>query len=218
MRVISIIFLTNYFGPITKTALQSYQRANNIVPTGVFGFESRALLNNDPVSSSGKRLRLEKELFEGAKDQVVLQVEFKLEALGYFYGEADEVFDSVTREAIRRFQNSSGLLPTGHVSYDTWNKLNDLYKVAPKPEVVQTEATVSSLHTFTKPLSIGSRGDEVVKLQCFLQNLGFFSQNVVCTGYFGPITHKAVAEFQASKGIESIGIVGPKTRAALNAL
>ena len=82
----------------------------------------------------------------------------------------------------------------------------------------ESEKEVSNSYTFTLPMSIGSRGAEVVELQCVLQDLGFFSQSVSCTGYFGPITHAAVADFQASKGIESIGIVGPKTRAALNAL
>ena len=215
--------LTKYFGPITKASLQSFQQANGIAPTGVLGYETRAILNDDPVALSG-RIKLEKELFEGDKDQAVLQVELKLKALGYFHLEADEEFDSTTREAVRSFQRSSGLSTTGYVSYDTWNNLNNQYKATSKPAIVTTpiagptENTPSGNYVFTSSLSIGSRGNDVVELQCFLQKLGYFSENTLCTGYFGPITHEAVAKFQASKGIESIGIVGPKTRAALNSI
>jgi|GEM_PF-780247 len=209
--------LTNYFGPITKAATQKFQRANNIAPTGVLGFQSRAILNNDPVSNSGK-LRLEKELFEGMEGEVIKQVQLKLETLGHFNAEINGVFDGVLREAVRSYQIKNSLPPTGYVSYSTWNSLNTSYRTAPKPTTTQVNTGIAGAYTFTKPLSIGSRGEEVKMLQGVLQDLGHFSLNVSRTGYFGPITHRAVAEFQTSKGIESIGIVGPKTRGALNAI
>lgn len=208
---------TRYFGPVTKAALQSFQNANNIAPTGVLGFETRALLNGDPIASSG-RVRLEKELFEGDEDQAVLQVELKLETLGHFDGTPDIVFDSQTREAVRRFQNAEGLSPTGYVTYDTWNTLNDRYKVAPKPTLATTQTSGATAITSTETLSIGSRGSDVVLLQDRLRELGHFSPNIISTGYFGPVTHEAVISFQEANSIETIGIVGPKTRAALNTL
>ena len=211
-------YLTQYFGPITKDALEKYQRANGIAPTGVLGFETRALLNGETVSS-GAKLLLKRELFEGMQGETVHQVQLKLEALGYFSGDANGIFDSNLREAVRRFQVASGLPPTGYVSYATWNTLTDLYAATPSPVAGPTESTPESgTYVFTLPLSIGSRGNEVTELQCFLQELGFFAKNVECTGYFGPITESAVTAFQASRGIEAIGIVGPKTRAALNAI
>lgn len=210
-------YLTKYFGPITKEAVEKYQRAHNIVPTGVLSFETRSLLNNDPVSVGG-RLRLENELFEGAKGETVRQVELKLEALGYDPGSNDGVFDSILRETLRRFQVTNDLTPSGYLSFETWNRLNELYADTPQPVAGPDDTVPTGSYVFTEPLSIGSRGQEVVELQCLLQTLGFFSKSIECTGYFGPITHEAVAAFQASKGIESIGIVGPKTRTALNSL
>jgi hypothetical protein len=70
----------------------------------------------------------------------------------------------------------------------------------------------------SKEISLGSVGDEVRHLQEILKFLGFFPVQVSVTGYFGRITEYAVKEFQNSKKIESIGIVGPKTRKALNEL
>lgn len=68
--------------------------------------------------------------------------------------------------------------------------------------------------TFNRGLSVGSTGDEVKNLQTRLLGEGFFKGEV--TGYFGPITQKAVKAFQAKYGISQLGIVGPATRAQLN--
>lgn len=70
--------------------------------------------------------------------------------------------------------------------------------------------------SFNRSLSVGSTGDEVKNLQTRLLGEGFFKGEV--TGYFGPITQKAVKAFQAKYGISQLGIVGPATRAQLNKL
>jgi peptidoglycan hydrolase-like protein with peptidoglycan-binding domain len=69
-------------------------------------------------------------------------------------------------------------------------------------------------YIFTQDLSEGSSGEAVRQLQLKLQALGFYQYSI--TGYFGPITRTAVVSFQIAKGIEPVGLVGPKTRAALN--
>lgn len=56
-------------------------------------------------------------------------------------------------------------------------------------------------------LKIGSRGEEVRKLQAKLC--------CAVDGIFGPITEEAVKAFQKSKGLVVDGIVGPKTWAQL---
>jgi peptidoglycan hydrolase-like protein with peptidoglycan-binding domain len=71
------------------------------------------------------------------------------------------------------------------------------------------------LCSLARTLSVGSTGDDVTNLQEFLQGEGVFT--VQPTGYFGPITASAVAKWQASQGIESVGIVGPITRARIAA-
>ncbi len=68
---------------------------------------------------------------------------------------------------------------------------------------------------FSRNLSFGTSGNDILELQKILQSLGFFSQGETPTGFFGPITLKAVRDFQKSKGIEQTGFVGPLTRAAL---
>lgn len=73
-------------------------------------------------------------------------------------------------------------------------------------------------------LDIGMEDGDVLALQNFLiaQNRGPKAQALKewgATGYFGPLTQAALAEFQASVGISpATGYFGPKTRAYINGL
>ena len=63
-------------------------------------------------------------------------------------------------------------------------------------------------------LARGSSGNDVVQLQSFLADRGYFAGPA--TGYFGPLTANAIKIFQSRNSIPPIGIVGPLTRSALN--
>ena len=65
------------------------------------------------------------------------------------------------------------------------------------------------------PLSFGMTSSAVTQLQRDLSRLGYMS---AVTGYFGPITERAVRQFQVDNGVASTGTYGPLTRAALLAL
>lgn len=89
----------------------------------------------------------------------------------------------------------------------------------------QTPSTSTSgkKYKFTKPLSRGSRGTEVIALQEFLARLSDIYPNGQATGYYGALTEQAIKRFQvkysvASSGVVGYGLVGPKTRAKLNSL
>ena len=56
---------------------------------------------------------------------------------------------------------------------------------------------------------IGSRGDEVRKIQTKLKSLGFFNGTV--DGIYGTKTQSSVKRFQQSVGITADGVAGPKT-------
>lgn len=64
-------------------------------------------------------------------------------------------------------------------------------------------------------LSLGSRGEAVVRLQQRLKTLGFLSGPA--DGDFGPGTQAAVIEAQRRFGLTADGVVGPSTWAALEA-
>ena len=56
---------------------------------------------------------------------------------------------------------------------------------------------------------LGSRGDEVRRIQTKLKQLGFY--NGAVDGIYGTLTKKAVIAFQKSCGLTADGIAGPKT-------
>jgi peptidoglycan hydrolase-like protein with peptidoglycan-binding domain len=75
----------------------------------------------------------------------------------------------------------------------------------------------------TRALSMGSKGTDVSSLQTFLAQDPSVYPEAMVTGYFGPLTEKAVQRWQAKYGVVSsgtpdstgFGVVGPKTRAAI---
>jgi hypothetical protein len=78
------------------------------------------------------------------------------------------------------------------------------------------ETPIATVAPFTENLAVGSTGTEVTALQELLTAQGDFSASI--TDYYGAETKAAVIKFQAAHGIQQLGIVGPSTRTALNAL
>jgi peptidoglycan hydrolase-like protein with peptidoglycan-binding domain len=81
-----------------------------------------------------------------------------------------------------------------------------------------TTGTTTSM-TFTRDLTIGSTGADVVALQDILISGGYLVMPVgVSKGYFGPLTQSAVSRWQAAVGISpTAGYFGPISRARVNA-
>lgn len=86
-----------------------------------------------------------------------------------------------------------------------------------------TGGTTASSFTFTRDLTVGSTGQDVVVLQQFLNDNGF---TVAASGagsagnettYFGSLTQSALAQYQAANGITpAVGYFGPITRSSVN--
>ena len=68
----------------------------------------------------------------------------------------------------------------------------------------------------SRNLALGSRGSDVAELQRFLKKQGFYSYPEI-TGYYGPVTMKAVQAFQRAQGVvlsgdpvsTGFGVFGP---------
>jgi hypothetical protein len=71
-----------------------------------------------------------------------------------------------------------------------------------------------TLPVFHRQLSIGMSGYDVWVMQRILTQGGFFTATP--SGYFGSVTEAALMNYQASKGLDMVGVAGPATRAALS--
>lgn len=76
--------------------------------------------------------------------------------------------------------------------------------------------TTTSAYVFSRYLGYGDKGDDVLKLQQILTQLGFLTATP--TGHYGPATVAAIKLFQHAHGINQTGNVGPLTETALNQL
>lgn len=160
-------------------------------------------------------------------------------------GNETNYFGSLTEKAVQKFQTqygivSSGLPATtgyGLVGPRTLAKLNEVFgnvdTTQETPAQPKTTITIDITSGFSRTLRIGSAGEDVKKLQQYLNSdpdtkladSGAGSPNNETT-YFGPITENAVQRFQAKYGIVSsgnpqttgYGLVGPRTRTKLNEL
>jgi len=71
--------------------------------------------------------------------------------------------------------------------------------------------------SFTRSLTVGSRGDDVTCLQNYLKGAGHLSVNA--TGYFGSLTKAAAASWQSANGVSpAVGYFGSISRAKYDSM
>lgn len=153
-------------------------------------------------------------------------------------------------DAVKAFQLAKGLEQTGGLGPKTRAALNASYggglAAAPAPVTIPVPTTPATPTTpaaggtmpagspaaaacaaFTKAVELDSEDatsdGEVTRLQTVLAMDSSVYPEGRITGYFGPMTDKAVKAFQVAKGVAKegdagYGIVGPKTSSALMAL
>lgn len=88
------------------------------------------------------------------------------------------------------------------------------------PAVVVSSPVASIGALFTADLEVGATGTDVLRLQKLLASRPDLYPEGTVTGYFGPLSQRAVEKFQIAYGIASpgsvgFGRVGPMTRAKL---
>jgi peptidoglycan hydrolase-like protein with peptidoglycan-binding domain len=141
---------------------------------------------------------------QGDSGSEVTALQQRLQELGYFQGNATGYFGSVTKAAVKDFQQAKGLNPDGVVGANTEATLREPRQSSPQ--------AASDSNTNNGVLKIGSRGESVVAVQQKLSNIGIPAGE---QGVFDAATQEAVRQFQQAKGLTVDGIVGQQTLAAL---
>ena len=139
-------------------------------------------------------------------------------------GQESSYFGPATVRALSLFQAFNNIFPAqGYFGPKTRIKINGLLSsgaaVCADTSAPPVPAVAAS---FARDLTLGSTGADVKALQVFLNTKGFTVAQIGPgskgqeTSFFGPATMRALAQFQATRGIfPAQGYFGPKTRAAV---
>ena len=127
--------ITGTFDVATGTAVQAFQRDNNMLPTGIVNQKTWELIEEKLSSRSDVDdfIRQQKRVLErptirlGDSGEDVGDLQNYLKQLSYYNGPIDNNFDSETNKAVRAFQNNNKLTVDGIVGRNTWSALVNLY-------------------------------------------------------------------------------------------
>ena len=142
----------------------------------------------DPMAAEASARSLQ----YGDEGDDVLFLQTRLQDLGYYSGNLSGRYREGTRDAVMRFQQDYGLTADG---------------------VADPQSQVIIFTAVYRPLSYGSKGEDVKELQTRLTALGYYKGQI--SGNFLEATRAAISAFQEKNGIEATGIADPETQEAL---
>ncbi|TLS35602.1 peptidoglycan-binding protein [Pseudalkalibacillus caeni] len=210
------------FGPLSESAVRSYQASKDLAVTGVADSRTLELLNGyneavekpeEPTKTDDKAPAQTQELKIGSRGKAVGDLQERLKARGYYNYNVDGIFGPITQRAVKEFQEVNGLPSTGVADQKTMEALSQptrKEKTSPAPVVQKPEKEASDV------LQLGMEGPLVTELQSKLKDAGMFHQQP--TGYFGPITEKAVKDFQQKYELPVTGVTSQEMWYVLNSL
>lgn len=189
--------LNHYSDPV-KISVAPKQNNNqahlNTVPT---------VVQKTPIFTFNKIMSLGDKNHDVKHLQILLASDPSLYPEGLITG----YFGSLTEKAVKKFQEKYKIAATGAIDKETLKKLEVLSRAKTvKGKVALYESLLK------RDLKRGMDGEDVVILQQFLENAGAYPEGLV-TGYFGPLTLKALQTFQKQQNIDPpSGYLGSVTR------
>lgn len=180
---------TEYYGNITKAAVLSFQRQNELAMDGIVGSATwDAIMTPDAKYYA---------VAKGVSGEDIKRIQTRLYELGYL-ATADLVtgmFGDTTEAAVIKLQEVNGINADGKVGHQT---LNLLYSDEIKPNM----------------LAYGDKSEVVLEAQKRLKTLGYLTTDP--DGTYGLDTSAAVKQFQSKNDLVVDGYLGPSTRITLN--
>lgn len=131
------------------------------------------------------------------KGDDVKEVQIRLNYLGYYQSGIDGEFGLGCDKAVRQFQTNNGLSSDGSCGPATYNALF-------------SNSAIPRTLSLTNPTM---KGDDVVRVQQKLKNLGYYTSSV--DGEFGLGSKSAAIQFQTVNGLDPDGYFGPASHKKL---
>lgn len=180
---------TDYFGEMTRTAVEVFQRQNGLPMDGIVGPSTmEAIMNPDAKYYAAAK---------GEEGADIKRFQERLYELGYLESQdlVTGSFGDRTEEAVKKLQELNGITQDGKVGRQT---MNLLYSDTIQPNL----------------LTFGEQSPVVLAAQERLKALGYMTSTP--DGNYGQDTTAAVKQFQSRNDLVVDGYLGPSTRMALN--
>jgi len=201
-------FADGAWGRNTAAALRRFQEANNLPATGLLDDRTgRALFGlrqptPNPTPTTPNNDGSATDLHRGSRGAAVERLQDNLIKLG-FMTEAQKstgagIFGPRTENALKEFQRSANLSPTGKLNAQTQRAMREIELSLGRTTNVKNENVTKGIQ------------DRLVEL-------GYMTRRQVNTGYgtFGPQIEAAIRQFQSRNGIRQSGRVGETTYRSL---
>lgn len=206
--------LTGIMDKLTQDAISEYQEANNLDVMGILDDLTQRFMNSRAeaieVKAPQYTFKYTRKLGNKGEDIKVLQEILNFEDL-YKY-KPNGYFTQNTYIALKKMQDKLGVKITGILDAATIAKLNTYYYGNDDVATVTTD--VSTGFKFAHELKLGSKHDDITKLQIILQKSGYYKYKP--SGKFTPGTVAALKAYQKSKGLEQTGELDLDTIDTLN--
>lgn len=180
---------TDYYGEMTKMAVQTFQRQNDLPMDGIAGPSTMGAIM-DPQARYYA-------VSKGEEGTDIRRIQERLYELGYLESEdlVTGSFGDRTEAAVLKLQEINGITQDGTVGRQT---MNLLYSDTVQPNL----------------LTFGEKSPVVLAAQERLNELGYMTS--VPDGNYGNDTILAVKQFQSRNDLVVDGFLGPSTRMVLN--
>ena len=220
------------FGESTERAVIAFQEIFNLTPDGIVGKSTWyklayiyvAVNKLGELESEGQRLfginlTYPDAISEGNRGEKVYILQYFLSVLAQFYDyipfvEITGTFGPETTNAVIAFQRSDNLPENGVVDDVTWNEIYREFRGIVST-VFEGNITPKTFIPFSgTTLRSGSRGEEVITLQQYLNNIAAVYQNispVEVTGIYNEATMNSVMQYQREFGLRVTGNVDRTT-------
>jgi len=173
-----------------RTAVKTFQTANELKETGTADVDTRKLLNSGKGVTAAEYDEV-RPLKSGDKGEAVRMLQTQLSELGYFVYSADGKYSSATKNAVAVLQTANGIKSTGKADVATRRLINS-------GKAVSREAYDAS-----RDLKKGEVGSTVRAVQNRLIALGYYDK--IATGVYDSATRTAVKLFQKAHGLKETG-------------
>ncbi|UFU01254.1 NlpC/P60 family protein [Radiobacillus kanasensis] len=135
----------------------------------------------------------------GQHNESVLVLQYKLSQLNYFKQPVDGEFGVRTEYALKSFQKDHQLTANGVANQKT---ISTLVRI-------EREQYLRPLKSIEEDYYPGEQGDDIEKIQKALQYFGYYKGEL--DGIYGPLTDKALINFQQDQGLEVKQSINEKT-------